>query len=247
MASGSSQSSRASSAPWVGQQEFLTDLYQRASGFSNEAKEFFPQSTVAGRDATTQAGIDTQGSRALSGSSGIGDAVNLNRQTLRGDFLNSNPHLNATFDSAADRLGEQFQRIVQPGIASRFGGSRRLGSGAEANAIGASQDILGDQLGDLATSIFGQNFQNERQLQSNAANIAPNLAQSFLAEPGQATQAGLQNEQFQQRVLQDLIDRFNFSQDEEGNRLAEFSNLIGQPAITSKSSSSGTSIGIGGG
>ena len=103
-----------------------------------------------------------QEARARSGSTAE-NAFNQNlTQTLKGDFLNSNPYLDATFDKASGRVTENFTDAVMPGINATFGSGGRTGSGLHTQAIGDAQDELGNDLSGLATDIYGGNYQQER-------------------------------------------------------------------------------------
>jgi hypothetical protein len=79
-------------------------------------------------------------------------------KTVQGGYLNSNPYLDATYKQAADQVGA--------GVDSRFSAAGRYGSGAH-------QGVLGKSLGDLATNIYGGNYQTERGRQLGAATGVP--------------------------------------------------------------------------
>lgn len=91
--------------------------------------------------------------RANQGTPGMG----LYNQTLNGDFLNNNPYIDATFNRAADQ--------VQSRVASQFAGAGRYGSGA-------NQQVMGQNLNDLATQIYGGNYNQERARQQEALGMS---------------------------------------------------------------------------
>ena len=78
----------------------------------------------------------------------------LTRQTLNGRFLSpeSNPHLQQTFNRAAD--------LTRTRLNSEFAGSGR--------DLGAAQPARSDELQTLAASLFGDNFARERGFQQQA-------------------------------------------------------------------------------
>lgn len=76
--------------------------------------------------------------------------------------MNSNPYLDATFNQAAN--------AVQNRVSSEFAGSGRN--------LESSIPVQNDQLNQLATQIYGGNYANERQLQSQAAQQAPLASQA---------------------------------------------------------------------
>jgi len=47
-----------------------------------------------------------------------------------------------------------------------------------------------------------------------------------------------------QKVLSDLVERFNFAQYEPAQRLAEYSGFIGQPVMTSKGKSKSSNLSV---
>lgn len=89
------------------------------------------------------------------------------KSTIAGNYLNSNPYIDAMFSKARDAVGS--------GIDSRFTAAGRYGSGAH-------QGVLGTTFNNLATDIYGTNYANERARQVAAAQIAP----SFTTEAGSA-------------------------------------------------------------
>lgn len=121
--------------------------------------------------------------------------------TMSGDFLGTNPFLDATFAKAARPVTQQFTDVALPGIASMFSAAGRYGSGAQQDAVTNASDVLGRTLGDLATGIYGQNYQFERGLQQQASQ---QLGSQFAAERGlQQQAAGLLGSQFlAERALQ---------------------------------------------
>lgn len=104
---------------------------------------------------------------------------NLVGQSLRGDFLHpdTNPFIQQTFDRGAD--------AIQQRLDSQFSGAGRN--------IGASRAPATAELSDFASSLFGGNFENERnrQIQSMfAANEFNPIDQFIRRITGLAGSAG---------------------------------------------------------
>lgn len=99
------------------------------------------------------------------------------QDVIGGDYLNSNPYLDAMFNQAAGK--------VTSGVNSQFSGAGRYGSGAH-------QGVLGESLGNLATDIYGQNFARERGFQQQAAQGAPDFGTASILQPFAKSQALLQ-------------------------------------------------------
>jgi len=83
-------------------------------------------------------------------------------KTINGDYLNpsTNPYLDATYKHAAGLVGAD--------VDSRFEAAGRYGSGAH-------QGVLQEGLNNLATSIYGGNYQAERARQNSAVTGTPNF------------------------------------------------------------------------
>lgn len=87
---------------------------------------------------------------------------------IGGDYLNSNPYLDAMFNKAAGKVGAQ--------VNSQFSSAGRYGSGAHTG-------VLGESIGNLATDIYGRNYATERQNQQQAAAASPAFGSSIISQP----------------------------------------------------------------
>lgn len=111
-----------------------------------------------------QGALNTLGQTAPSNT--LGPANQGLLSTIRGDYLNANPYLDATYQRAAAQ--------VLPGVEGYFSRAGRTGSNSAANA-------LGDTSVKLATDIYGQNYARERGLQNSAILNAPSFSQGMTA------------------------------------------------------------------
>lgn len=84
------------------------------------------------------------------------NASHLVNNTINGDFLNSNPYLDQTFNRAAD--------LTRGRLDSEFAGSGRN--------LGASMPARSEELQTLASNIYGGNYQAERDRQTSALGQA---------------------------------------------------------------------------
>ena len=241
MASAGSGKSTSDSKPWEGQQPYLRDIYRMAQrDVAGDDLQYYPGSTVAGRDPWTRQGEQMAYDRAMSGNTVAGYSAQNAADTLQGKYLDpdSNPWLAKTFGRAAGDVTRNFNRAVLPGMESRFASSGRLGSGAHRGAVGETGRMLAGELGRLGESIYGGNYQQERGRQMATQQMAPQLA-GMDYYGAQALQGlGGQRQQHQQSLLDDLVAKFEFGRDEPYNRIARYSNLIGQPVSQSQSRAS---------
>jgi hypothetical protein len=209
--------------PWSEQKPFLTEGFNRALfGLNSNTPEYYPGQTVTDTTAATAGGQQA----ALDGAAA---SNTLRNAMVDGQYLDSgNPH----FQGMVNQIGQ----AIRPGIDSAFAANGRLGSGAHANAFSSS---LADQAGKLAF----QNYGMERGFQ-NAAG------QDF--SPYQAVMGvGAQQEAKQGEYLRDGAARWDFEQNKDANKLAQYMNLVGnrsyggQATSTQPMTGNSTMAGIG--
>jgi hypothetical protein len=217
--------------PWKGQKPYLLDIYNQAQQQFNNPQQYYPGSTVAPQDEATIAAQNAAEARARAGSPLLGSAQATNLATTRGDYLDpaSNPWLTSTYDAAAAGVRRNFDLSVLPALDSRFANAGRLGSGAYGAGLSEAARGLGENLGNVATSIYGGNYQSERDRQMGAVAAAPDLANADYTDINALGGVGAARQGFSQQQLQDLIDRFNFAQQEPANALARYSSIVGAP------------------
>lgn len=188
---------------------------------------------------------------------GLSPAQPLWNATMRGDMLNSNPYLDAMFAKAARPVTQQFTDVALPGISSMFSQAGRYGSGAQQTAVQNLADTYGRTLGDMSAGIYGQNFANERQMQASAARdaqqafgterlmqqqatgMAPQIAATDWRNIGMLGNVGADRQAQAQSLVNDAVARWDFTQQQPAQRLAEYARLIsGAPGGTASNSTS---------
>lgn len=96
-------------------------------------------------------------------------ALNQMWKTASGDYLNSNPYLDSMFNKSATMVKDQYSDAVDK-INSTFSSAGRYGSQKHQDAIDKANATLGQNLNNLATDTYGQNYARERGLMENATN-----------------------------------------------------------------------------
>ncbi len=184
-----------------------------------------------------------------------GDAASmLTAATAGGSYLNSNPFLDAMYGKAAKGVTRGYEDAAS-GINSVFAKGGRFGSNAHYSAEGRNEENLATGLGDLATSIYGGNYANERGLMENAqgrlADIglagASGLSGNYNAGVGQRLQAaglapsleaakyigadalkefGEYKDAYNQDVVNSEVDRYNATANQPLQALQQYMSLI---------------------
>lgn len=232
------------SDPWKPAQPYLQDLLGQASGQFQQGGQYAPFSTVVPfSNQTNQALGGLEDFANAGGTPGIqqsqnalGQLLNGNQQlqsTANGDYLNSNPYLDKMYQAASGPVMDQ--------VNSYFSQGGRSGSDTQAGE-------LTKQLGNLSANIYGQNYANERTNQLNAANTIGQQQLGGLTQAGninQLAQSPLQTllgvgqayEGQAGNQLQDLLNRWNYGQQQPWQNLQQYAGLLGGIGGSGSSSS----------
>lgn len=100
--------------------------------------------------------------------------------TINGAYLNpeSNPYLRETYNQGAQALTDNYLSTVQPRTDAMFGRSGQAfgGNSGYQETVARNQFGLGQNLKNLATDVYGGNYNRERQNQFTATQNAPSFA-----------------------------------------------------------------------
>jgi hypothetical protein len=102
----------------------------------------------------------------------------------------------------------------------------RYGSNAMGQQVGQAQDIFGRNLAESAGQLAYQSAEAERNRQMQAVANAPAMAQTDYLDFEKLLKAGQASESYDQKKLQDAINRYNFEQTAPERKLAQFTNLF---------------------
>jgi hypothetical protein len=143
------------------------------------------------------------------------------KATANGNFVGANPYLDDTYARAAGGLTRQFREGTAPGLDSAASAHGRYGSGMHKNVKDAAGESFGRTLGDLANTIYGGAYNQERQNQLSAANA---LGGQYLQGQGlRASTAG----QSAAQAAEDARLRLQASQGMVGAEQQDIANFMG--------------------
>jgi hypothetical protein len=242
--SGSSQRSTSSTSVPKWQRKYLEDLYGQAqSEVANNPMEMYGGDMVAAQDPATLGYYGDALDYAANGNAGLNQAGDYNSDVLEGKYLGpeSNPYLRDTYDMASRAVTENYRDSVLPAVTSRFARAGQLGSGGYVGARNRADQSLARSLGDVATGIYGGAYESERGRMDSARSFAPVLAEDETYRLGLQQGVGQQKQDYQQSLIDELIARFDFAQNEPAQRLSRYASLLGNPITLEQSKSSGSS------
>lgn len=217
-------------APWSGQSPYLSQGFGFASqllGSGGLSPAPYTGNRVSGFSNPTNAGLNMIQARAQTGSPVNTAASGLTADTLQGDYLNSNPYLDQTYDRAASAITRNFREATAPGIDSAAINAGRYGSNAWGNLRDSANDQLGRSLEGLSSNLYGQNYDQERTRQMAALGLAPSIANQDYADATKMLGAGSVMEGKQDQYNAAAQDYYNEGQNKYYNDLQRFMGLIG--------------------
>ena len=228
--------------PWGAQQPYLKRGFQRADELYGDPIEQYAGSRVGALSAMTQEG--QQAGLGLIRGAGMGGAEEYLQRLMGGEYLSpeSNPHLRQLADLGAEDITRQYKTALYPGASmARFG---RAGSGAEANLQYGATRGLGDALSRNYANIYGANYNRERGFMQQGVGLSAQLGANRRADITTGTELGYGRDAYEQRLINDLVGKFNFQQQEPGQRLDDYTRRIyGGGVIPGISESTGTMSG----
>jgi hypothetical protein len=200
-------------APWSGQQPYLSFGFQQAQDLYNQGgPQYFPGQTLASLAPQMTQAIAATTQRALDGSPLVTAAQNTLTGLENGQFLSAgNPYFQQMFQNVAN--------AVTPAVTQSFEGNGRYGSGAYANALSSA---LAQQAGNLAYQNYSQGLNDLLQ----GARLAPTLANQDYVDLGQLASAGSTQQGLDQQQINAAIDRYNYNQNLPYNTLANYMRMI---------------------
>ncbi len=256
----------------VASNPIFSDVYNQAQGVSQQPMQYYPGQTVAGFTPAQTAAQEATINRATQGSPLMGQAQGQLSKTIQGGgfgqeynnplvsgeqaatvsgaFLNpeSNPWLNATYNQAAGQTVRKFGEATMPEIRRAAIGEGAYGGGRQGVAEGIAGRGLAEELGNIGTSLYGQNYQTERSRQETAAQTQQQLlndqyqaerarqeaatmnaipmAQADYADIGKLAAVGEEQQTMDQALIDQAAKAWEFYQTEPWNRLGMYSNLI---------------------
>lgn len=246
----STQTFTQNAQPWGPQAERLREGFTRAEDlYQAGPRQFFPGQTYVGFSPQTEQALQLAENRALSGSPVINQASGQLQNTLGGDYLRSNPAFDYLESTARgdflsqgnpylDQIWNRAAGDITDRINAQFGAAGRTGSPAQT-------ENLARGLGDAAAQLYGQDFAQQQANQMSAASMlsraygdergrqlqsmlfAPTIAQQDYADIGQLANVGATREGAEQAALEDAIQRHNFGQQAEADRLGQYFGFIG--------------------
>jgi len=159
----------------------------------------FTGQRFADLNADQTSAIDLTRDRALNGSP-VMDAANAAlTSTLQGG--QTNPYLDALVGKAQKSVVDSYNLTQRPGQIAAGVGSGSFGNSGLAEAQAHQDSQLQQNLGDIATSMYGSAYDSDRARQLSALQLAPTYGNQAYTDAAQLAGAGATQQQQQQQGL----------------------------------------------
>lgn len=194
----------------------------------------------AGPTGAEQAGLGMIADRAQNGSQLINTGTNtLNTMLQPGQ---SNPYLDQAVNRAQSSVVDQFNNMVKPQTESAMVNSGSFGNSGLQQTLQNQQIAAGKQLGDIASQMYGQDYQDSNNRALQAAQLAPQYANSQYNDAQQLLNAGSYARNFDQQNKDFNFQQFEDQQNLPYKQLGAMSGVFGSNlggTSTTKSSGGG--------
>jgi len=195
---------------------YLSEAFDQAQNlFQSSVPNFYPNQTYTDFAPETETALQLATARALSNPLLSSSQSEINK-ILGGDYLDptSNPYSTALYNQIA---GD-----VTSGVQSQFSKAGRLGSAA-------NQGVLAEELGKVASQVYGDQYNRERDRMFQATQLAPQLAAADYQDIQALGGVGQTREAMEMAKIQDAMSRFDFEQQKPYYKLREYLASIGSP------------------
>ena len=218
---------KSEAVPWAPQGEQLRQFYKGAQSAYGDPKEFFSGSTVAGRSGTTLQ-AHSMAKDLLSGNRPADAANDFLGGVLGGDYMGANPELDSMFANLSNKVTEQYNRTVLPGVNSRFASAGQTRSTGYDAALSRSQQDLASSLGDVGTEIYYGDYERRMGDRFKAIDSLGQVQGAQFGDINLASNVGREEESYEQSLINEAIQRHQFSQNEFDMRLDQYGGRVGQ-------------------
>jgi len=209
----STQTSTTTTKPAEWQMPYLSYGASEAQKLYGRPLLYYPGSTIAGFTPTQLQAQGLLKARSLGGSPVTVAAQSELARTLSGGYLSpeSNPYLAGYVQKGLES--------VLPSLDTSAVAAGRYGSGAWGQ-------MRGRAAADVASNIYGQAYESERNRQAGALQLAPGIAEMDVSDLLRLGAVGSEEQAMEQAKIDEAMNRWEFGQMEPWQRLTNLINLV---------------------
>lgn len=165
--------------------------------------------TLAAGQNFTNAALGAQQAQAGALASGNNPAMDYLKATASGANVGNNPYLDAMVSNQQNKIADQFRNITAPQIDSQAASLGRMGSGAYARQRNNAETTAATAMADVATSMYGNQYNTDKDRQMSAAGQYGNFYNSDQQNQLNANQSLANTSTSQQGLRNDAASAAN--------------------------------------
>lgn len=245
MAKGGSSGGSTTTSPWGPQKDYLKNIFQQAQDLYNApGPDLYSGSWTAPytptETAAQRAALDYAGSFAPSIANQTANTFNY----VTGTAIDptTNPYLAKTADAAVQPLYDKLTTETLPSIGAGSFGSHLYGSNRQGIAEGLAARGTAEAAGQVTSNIYNQAYQSAQDNATRALALAPTVQSTGLTGPETAAGVGAAQRAYDQALLDQAVQAYQYNQNLPYEKLAAYQSLIaGGYGGTSTTDTSGAS------
>ncbi|MCP5012286.1 MAG: hypothetical protein GY942_20095 [Aestuariibacter sp.] len=237
---GSTQTTVQSNDPWSGVAPHLKQGYADARKlYDRGADEFYPGQTYTDANPlehdANQFRLD-YASNQLPGQ--ISNAQNAQQSMLNAPDLANNPYVQDLAQRTNQRIGEDFNNNVMPGINAGAIGAGQMGSSRHGIVQGLAAGKAAQAMGDSTSRLYSDAYQAGLNQQAKGMAFTPQTANLGFLPADTMGSAGQFLRGETDMALQDDISRYNWDQGKDWTNLSRFLGAVGNAPWSSSQTAS---------
>jgi len=223
-----SDSQTGTNAPWKPVQPYLKEGFEDAQALYNQGpNQFYPGQTYVNADplehlANTQRLEYAQ--NQLPGQ--ISATQNAQQSMLNAPDIDNNPYVQNLMQRVNQRIGQDFNETVMPGIKSNSIQAMNLGGSRQGIAEGVAAGRAADAMADATARLGSEAYNAGLNQQYRGVASAPQVAQLGFMPADTTGQAGQFLRGQAELALGDDIQRYNFQQNAPWENLARYGQAL---------------------
>ncbi|WP_207953835.1 tail fiber domain-containing protein [Sinorhizobium meliloti] len=184
----------------AGLQGYQNGAISQFQGMANYLNPALAQSQGYGNYTNAAAGLQTNQANSLA--QGNNPAMDYLKNTASGSNIGNNPYLDRMVNQQQDNIADKLKNVTNPGIDSQAAAMGRMGSGAFARQRNSAEQTAANEMGKVATEMYGNQYNQDVQNQMNAAGQYGNFYNSDVSNRMNANQALAGTDAQQQQLRQ---------------------------------------------
>ncbi len=226
---GSTQTTVQSNDPWSGVAPHLEQAYGDAADIYNRGpNEYYPGQSYVNANPLEHESNQYRLDFANGGlQNQIGQMQGAQSSMLNAADLGNNPYVQDLAQRTNQRIGEDFNNNVMPGINSGAIGAGQMGSSRHGIAQGLAAGKAAQAMGDSTSRLYSDAYQAGLNQQAKGMAFAPQTMQNSMLPADIMGQSGQFLRGEQELALSSDMSRYEHDQNKDWNNLSRFLGAVG--------------------